>query len=185
MLTLSPPIYSIISSKRIEWLHMMSCDFSLKSYAIQLYGKKGVADCCIGLQDGYGLDANILLTLCWLAECGVLSMEAADLEHLIRRAAPLQVEVIQPLRKLRRQLKLSWHAALYESVKQAELAAEFEELAILEKASGTVRLRRTNDSEKRKAAEKMLTGYILFQAEQSNAGIERAVHALLDAAFPL
>jgi uncharacterized protein (TIGR02444 family) len=73
-------------------------------FSLRFYRQPGVADACIALQDGYGIDVNILLFLLWLAgerrQIGV-----AEARSLCVTAAPWRDEVVAPLRTLRRRLK--------------------------------------------------------------------------------
>jgi uncharacterized protein (TIGR02444 family) len=74
------------------------------NFSLQIYGKPGVGPACIALQDGLGLDVNLLLFCCWHGrENRALSEE--DLRRAIAAAVGWQREVVQPLRAVRRRLK--------------------------------------------------------------------------------
>ena len=48
-------------------------------FSLKFYGQSGVSDACIALQDGCGIDVNLLLFLFWLAsERQVLSADDGD-----------------------------------------------------------------------------------------------------------
>ncbi len=73
-------------------------------FSLGIYRQPGVADACIALQDGCGVDVNILLFLLWLAAAkqGVPVAEAAS---ICAKVGPWRDDVVVPLRSLRRRLK--------------------------------------------------------------------------------
>jgi len=74
------------------------------SFSLQLFSRPGVAPACIALQDGLGLDVNLLLYCCWHGRaCRKLDDE--DLRRAIAAVEGWQREVVQPLRAVRRRLK--------------------------------------------------------------------------------
>lgn len=74
------------------------------NFSLQIYGKPGVAPACIALQDGLGLDVNLLLYCCWHGRAHRALMEA-DIRRAIDTVTGWQREVVQPLRAVRRRLK--------------------------------------------------------------------------------
>jgi uncharacterized protein (TIGR02444 family) len=73
-------------------------------YSLALYRRPGVEDACLELQRRHGLDVNLLLLCCWLGARGVAPDRAAlACSELAVRA--WQVEVVRPLRAVRRRLK--------------------------------------------------------------------------------
>jgi uncharacterized protein (TIGR02444 family) len=73
-------------------------------FSLRFYRRPGVADACIALQDGCGVDVNILLFLLWLAAARrCVSLAAA--QDVCARAAAWRDDVVAPLRTLRRRLK--------------------------------------------------------------------------------
>jgi uncharacterized protein (TIGR02444 family) len=104
-------------------------------WVLALYARPGVGPACLRLQDHCGLDVNLLLVMLHavVAECrypppgGLAAADAA--------VAPLRAEVVQPLRAVRRHLKLSNYGPMNETVrnrvKACELAAEQMEQAVL------------------------------------------------------
>ncbi|ATJ81099.1 TIGR02444 family protein [Halomonas beimenensis] len=106
----------------------------LWDFALALYARPGVEAACLHLQDDAGLEVIELLWRCWLFRHG---LAAGPLPEEVRR---WQAEVTAPLRRLRRDLKAeaverASVAALRERIKAAELAAEREALARLERWS--------------------------------------------------
>ncbi len=74
-------------------------------FSLRFYRKPGVADACIALQDGCGVDVNVMLFLLWLAterRCVATTEVARD---VCARAAPWRDDVVAPLRTIRRRLK--------------------------------------------------------------------------------
>jgi uncharacterized protein (TIGR02444 family) len=73
-------------------------------FSLRFYRRPDVAEACIALQDGCGVDVNILLFLLWLA-ADKRRIGAAEVEALLAKAGPWRDEVVVPLRTLRRRLK--------------------------------------------------------------------------------
>lgn len=73
-------------------------------FSLKFYRQPGVADACIALQDGCGVDVNILLFLLWLAG-DRRRVGLAEIKDVCSRAAPWHDDVVVPLRALRRRLK--------------------------------------------------------------------------------
>jgi uncharacterized protein (TIGR02444 family) len=73
-------------------------------FSLRFYRQPGVADACIALQDGCGVDVNVLLFFLWLAtarRCVPLAAATA----VCGKVAAWQDDVVAPLRALRRRLK--------------------------------------------------------------------------------
>jgi uncharacterized protein (TIGR02444 family) len=95
----------------------------LWNFALQLYGRQGVEQACLQLQNA-GADVCLLLCACWLQQGGQ-AFSAEHCEQLQRLAQPWQQQVITPLRQLRQ----SWRAGAQQ---QPELAVLREQLKVLE-----------------------------------------------------
>lgn len=74
------------------------------SFSLQVYGKPGIAEACIALQDGLGLDVNLLLYCCWHGRA-CRKLDEAGLRRAIGAMEGWQREVVKPLRAVRRRLK--------------------------------------------------------------------------------
>jgi uncharacterized protein (TIGR02444 family) len=73
-------------------------------FSLRLYRQPGVADACITLQDGCGVDVNIMLFFLWLAtQRRRVPTEIA--RAVCAQAAPWRDDVVVPLRVIRRRLK--------------------------------------------------------------------------------
>jgi uncharacterized protein (TIGR02444 family) len=99
-------------------------------YSLKFYGQSGVSDACIALQDGCGIDVNLLLYLFWLASDG-RQVTADDVTMLDDKVRSWRELTIIPIRDVRRKLKgaktfinPAKQEALRDKVKVAELEAE-------------------------------------------------------------
>ncbi len=73
-------------------------------FSLSFYRQPGVADACIALQDGCGVDVNVLLFFLWLATAQrCVSPEVA--REVCAKAEPWRNDVVAPLRAIRRRLK--------------------------------------------------------------------------------
>src|ERR1700719_4572377 len=73
-------------------------------FSLGFYRQSGVADACIALQDGCGVDVNILLLFLWLATARRCVPPAAA-KALCAKAGPWRDDVVVALRALRRRLQ--------------------------------------------------------------------------------
>lgn len=93
-------------------------------FSIELYQRKGVAAALLALQDNCGADVNVLLALSWLASQKML-VSSELLEEFERVSADWRHNCLQPLRVLRRYLKLQVSSdTIYQATKALELEAE-------------------------------------------------------------
>lgn len=99
-------------------------------WSLGRYDRPAVASACLHLQDQHGLNINICLWCCWLAEEGRTAGPA--IEQAINALQPWHGETTAALRNIRRKLKDQPRAgALYRSVLACELDAEHVEQDIL------------------------------------------------------
>src|SRR5260370_7243702 len=73
-------------------------------FSLRFYRQPGVADACIALQDGCGVDVNILLFFLWLATAR-RRVPLGAAQEVCAKAAAWRDDVVVPLRALRRRLK--------------------------------------------------------------------------------
>lgn len=99
-------------------------------FSLGLYRVPGVADACIRLQDGCGVDVNLLLYLLWLATAR-RTVTRAEIEAIELQIAPWRDQAVIPLRGVRRAIKTppgvidpALADALRTKVKSLELEAE-------------------------------------------------------------
>jgi uncharacterized protein (TIGR02444 family) len=99
-------------------------------FSLKFYRQDGVSDACIALQDGCGIDVNLLLFLFWLAGDG-RQLSADEVKKLDDQVRSWRELTIIPIRDTRRKLKGAAtlvepgkQEALRNKVKAVELEAE-------------------------------------------------------------
>jgi uncharacterized protein (TIGR02444 family) len=99
-------------------------------FSLAIYASEKVQKACLELQDGSGVDVNVLLYMLWQASLG-RQLDPAGAKAVLAAVEPWRVEVVVPLRMARRNLKQPAAAieprgaeALRAIVKKAELEAE-------------------------------------------------------------
>lgn len=109
-----------------------------EAYAAALYGRPGVAEACLALQDRDGADVNLLLLACWLSARGV-RLDGTTAGRLRALAAGWHEPVLAPLRRARRALKPlaaglagTAHAARAAALRSAAAALELEAERLVE-----------------------------------------------------
>ena len=73
-------------------------------FSLNFYRQTGVSDACIALQDGCGVDVNLLLFLFWLASEG-RQLSPGDVKNLDDQVRDWRNLTIVPIRDARRKLK--------------------------------------------------------------------------------
>ena len=102
---------------------------SLWNFSLTQYARPGVADACLQLQDGHGVNVNLLLWCVWLERRG-LALDKVRLRKAQKRIHAWDEHYVIPLRHLRRRMKVEFGSAdagieqLRSQIKQAELLAE-------------------------------------------------------------
>jgi uncharacterized protein (TIGR02444 family) len=99
-------------------------------FSLALYRSNGVPSACIALQDGQGVDVNLLLFGLWLASEG-RAVSPEDLRAADEQVSGWRTQAVIPLRGVRRLLREppavvagDAAAALRDKVKAVELEAE-------------------------------------------------------------
>ena len=96
----------------------------LWAFSLQHYAKPGVKQACLALQDGAGLDVNVALACLWHERRGGKPLSERDIGALLEALAPSRHRVVA-IRRIRRDAEdAAGAAALYQSLKHAELQAE-------------------------------------------------------------
>ena len=115
-------------------------DHPFWDFSLALYAKPGVAESCLRLQDGLGLDVNLLLYACWTAARGGERPSPDGWRRLVDETAVWRSQVVEPLRSVRRFLKdaeaTPWSTGLRERVKALELDAEHAEQLMVAARAG-------------------------------------------------
>jgi uncharacterized protein (TIGR02444 family) len=77
-------------------------------FSLDFYRRPGVAEACLVLQDGCGVDVNLLLLFLWLATLRRL-LTPQTVRTVCGRAERWREDVVKPLRAVRRRLKEGAH----------------------------------------------------------------------------
>ncbi|MDH5557199.1 MAG: TIGR02444 family protein [Alphaproteobacteria bacterium] len=109
------------------------------NWSLDVYGRPGVSEILLDLQDRHGLDVNLLLFACWIGATGRGRLGGGEWARLIGGTAGWRAEIVEPLRAVRRHLKgrenVPGAMALREKVKASELEAEYcEQMMIVDLA---------------------------------------------------
>lgn len=100
-------------------------------YSVERYARPHMQTLLLGLQDHHRFDVNIILFCLWLAETQRAALNRDGIEALRRSAAPVNDNLVAPVRSARRWVK-GWMGggtdkadrAPYEALKAAELSGE-------------------------------------------------------------
>jgi uncharacterized protein (TIGR02444 family) len=152
---------------------------SLWRFSLALYTRPGVADALIGLQDRAGIDVNLILFALWTGATRGRRLDAAELAAAEAAVEPLARGAVQPLRRLRRELKGAANAdaeALRRRVLSLELAAERQVLGCL----AALTENRTEPATPLMTAAANLAVYLGDEARSAEADVlRRAVASLM------
>src|SRR6202035_3059538 len=74
------------------------------TFSLGYYRGAGVSEACLELQDNCGVDVNVVLFLLWLAS-QKRALAADQIRSVADKVRPWQIDVIGPIRALRRMLK--------------------------------------------------------------------------------
>lgn len=75
------------------------------AFSLRTYGRDGVEAACLDLQDEHGFDVNLILLCLWIAETELGALAPEVLDKLRSAIAPWMIDVVEPLRAVRRVLK--------------------------------------------------------------------------------
>ncbi|NKB57241.1 MAG: TIGR02444 family protein [Alphaproteobacteria bacterium] len=160
-------------------------DFSLSVYALD-----GVSEACLRLQDQHGVDVNLLLYCCWVAQDACLTLAEADMAKVIGRVSEWKAHVVIPLRAARRALKgetdgigPAAREALRDQVKQAELEAERLQQDALFDALKLPAVEPDRVADRRVQALANLECYFRAQPIDTDARTSKDIAIILDAVF--
>ena len=99
----------------------------LWSFSLDFYDRAGVATALIALQDEAGVNVNLVLFAIWLGLSGRGRLDKEGIGESERAIGPISAEVIEPLRTLRRRLRMAPDTdiqRLREGIKAIEIDAE-------------------------------------------------------------
>ena len=106
------------------------------SFSLDFYGRAGVAQALLALQDEADLDVNCMLLCCWAGMTGYGRLAPCEITALLRISDDWNAHIVSPLRAVRRALKqkqeaLDAAAVLRRSVTDVEFEAERIEQTLL------------------------------------------------------
>lgn len=112
-------------------------------YSASLYGRPGVREKCLRLQDEAGADINLLLFCCWAGLRAGRALNREDIQGLLEATGDWQEGAIDPIRGLRRELKgltglTAGSGFVYDAIKRCELDAEKVKQRLLISAAGSL-----------------------------------------------
>jgi uncharacterized protein (TIGR02444 family) len=148
-------------------------------FSLALYERPGVADALIALQDRGGCDVNLVLFVLWLGISGRGPLGGDTLATAERVAGTLRSEIVEPLRRLRRNLRHHPDRdvqRLREGVKALELAGEKLIQARLVRLAGNA-CAQTDAADRRAAAHSNLALYL------GREGVRSKEAAIIEEAF--
>ena len=152
-------------------------------FTLGVYGRPGVSQACIGLQDRHGLNVNMLLFCLWAGSNGH-TLAAGELERLAAALSPWDEAVVKPLREVRRWLKDQELVprAQAEPLGRAILGREIESEGLAQRLmEGCLPL--TPGPSDAKAAAFNLRGYLELMAVSGDEGDRADLAVLLRGAF--
>jgi uncharacterized protein (TIGR02444 family) len=155
-------------------------------YSVEVYGRDGVKDACLALQDETGADVNLILFFCWFAQSGRGRLVRAEVQSAMAAVAVWRVQVLLPMRRVRSRLRAndaSDEAALRKDLLKLELQAERIEQDRLFKGVSRDRVPLETTPESRRAdAEYNCSVYLDELGVELNDGLEQALKGLIDTA---
>lgn len=157
------------------------------AFSLATYAGPGVAPACLALQDGLGLDVNLLLYCCWAAAEGHPPLGPERLAAADAAVAPWRAAVVEPLRGIRRDIKEEVcfisddsRTELRNEIKKLELQSE----RLVQVALAGLPRPEGDQSGGRAAAERNLADYLSAIGREPGDSDRRHLDKLLGAAFP-
>ena len=130
-----------------------SANAPIWDFVLNYYGRKGVSEALIALQDSFGIDVNMLLFLVWMA-AQRRSLGADDVQRVSEASHAWQRNVVVPIRAVRRLLKDNaplvapdTAAAFRKKVQAVELEGEQLQLNAMAAMAATLTPRRASSAE--------------------------------------
>ena len=159
-------------------------------FSVDYYGRKGVAERLIFLQESLNIDINLMLYCYWAAHIGGSILTESQIETAVMRVSVWQKETVVPLREVRNKLKKFpdtvdsvWSNEVRKKVKVAELEAERFEQLILYNQHGLKGSSKITSLEKRNRARENVTVYFKYGCKKINSETEEILDWLLSRMF--
>ena len=86
----------------------MSVDFPAHpfwDFSLEVYGRAGVPEACLEVQEAHGVDVNVILFCCWLGRTGRGRLARAETEAMRAAVAQWHEVVVRGVRAVRQRLK--------------------------------------------------------------------------------
>ena len=136
-------------------------------FSIEFYGRDGVEERLLLLQEKLHIDVNLVLYCCWAGYIGAPFLTESNIKNLLELIKDWQKLIVKPLRVLRSKLKNNtiiknnlWSDEVRKKIKLAELDAErLEQLIIYQEYSLTGN-QKIHITEKRRRARANVALYI-------------------------
>lgn len=171
---------------KIEFQDSPFWDFSLS-----IYGRPGVADACLFLQDRYALDVNVMLFCVWVGLTGRGPLGAPEIDACVSRTSDWRKRVIEPLRQVRRACRdepLGVPEFLLQvfrpSMHDVELDAEHVEQLVLAELVPTKPVDDVADDTRLDDVRRSLLRYVQHQGVSRDSRLDECLATILRAAFP-
>ncbi len=74
-------------------------------FSLETYGREGVPEACLALQEAHGVDVNVILFCCWLGQTGRGRLEQAETEAMCGAVAEWHAVAVRGVRTVRQRLK--------------------------------------------------------------------------------
>lgn len=163
---------------------------SLCGDAVALYGHKGVSAACLFLQERTQLDVNVLLMAAWVGAKWRQPLDADALQRAKALVGDWHLEIVLPLRIVRRRLKTGPAPApspatdqLRAKLQALEISAELIELAQLENLTDNLRPRPGVGERDAAAFSNMLLVVEMFAGRPADQNERNAVNVIAAAAM--
>lgn len=163
----------------------------LWDYSVRIYGAAGVSTACLALQNGCGLDVNMILYCCWTGHAGT-ELGTSGLARALALSIPWAEHVVRPLRDARTSMKgdlaLRKHSPVdaYDALREAIKALELDAEHMQQRALESITQSRSSDApmidRRLRCIVANLQGYIDATGVRVDAQAEHALRTLLAAA---
>ena len=159
-------------------------------YSVRLYGRPGVGENCLRLQDEAGVDVNVMLFCYWMGFRAARSLSTEDVRGLLEATGDWREGAVKPIRCLRRKLKAltadtPGSGFVYDAIKRCELAAERVKQRLLVGAAGAMELMNSQSSDAAQVALANIGTYFAAQGVGETDWVKAAVAAINNAAADL
>lgn len=159
-------------------------------YSVRLYGRPGVSEECLRLQDDAGVDVNVMLFCCWTGFRTGSTFHTEDIRGLLEATRDWREGAIKPIRRLRRELKglttqTKGSGFVYDAIKRCELDAEKVKQSLLISAAGVTEIPDAGAPDGAKTALANIECYFAAQGVEESEWVKTAVAAIIAAAADL